>query len=476
MQMGEAYRSSRGWSKGSSRGTMITKRPYPEERIGEVTGSKRACCGRGFMQRIAEELMAMEKAAKIHKGDRGRGSEKCHKGEMTAGVREREIAEIKAQLQVLEERLQEQEKQQGKWIFPLKGKRVIWRRLQRKLRQILIALLEKGLRILVPEMKFEESTCRYVKRKVLKKAVKTKKSCGFKANELCMFAGAEEVSIDETENDKIIDDFLSYWVNPDQLDNVKPCIFVADNCDVMTGFTEEDVPSCENVTAQEEVLMDETQIREVKVDTVEHFLQTESLYAGDEMVTTESWDCESLEDCTEIFSKEMTDLWHELNVLEKRLEVQRIRIQNIKAEMNENKEVPEYTCILGEDVAEGQEVWEAATSIVTAQTTVMAAEEALMPCDFYSNNCFVSTGLNEEAGESLLDKEIDLIRRIMLKGSQRKTSARERSSRGNSKRKTTEDCESVASGGMQHKVWKPGGRQRPVAHGDLQHKVWDPGT
>ena len=101
---------------------MVTKRPDPEERIGEVSGSKRACCGRGFMQCIAEELMAMEKATKIHKGDRGRGSEKCHRDEVTGGVREREIAEIKAQLQVLEKWLQEQEKQKGKWLFPLKGK------------------------------------------------------------------------------------------------------------------------------------------------------------------------------------------------------------------------------------------------------------------------------------------------------------------------------------------------------------------
>ena len=48
-----------------------------------------------------------------------------------------------------------------------------------------------------------------------------------------------EVSIGETE-EEIIDGFLSYWVNPDQLDNVKPCIFVADKCDVITGFTKED--------------------------------------------------------------------------------------------------------------------------------------------------------------------------------------------------------------------------------------------
>lgn len=214
----------------------------------------------------------------------------------------------------------------------------------------------------------------------------------------------------------------------------------------MTGFTEEDVPSYETVTAQEEVLVDaeevnqfEVQIREIRVDTVEHFVQTESLYAGDEMVTTESWDCESIEDCTEIFSKEMTDLWQELNVLEKRLEVQRIRIQNIKTEMNADKEVyePEEKVadeIAGDEpkhVAEGQEVWEvatsmattvatsmataAATSIVTTETTAIAAEEALKPYDFYSNNCFVSTSLTEEAGESLLDKEIKMMMRRMMK-------------------------------------------------------------
>jgi len=110
------------------------------------------------MQRIAEELLAKEKTTKSHKGDRGRGSEKCHRDEMTAGVRERKIVEIKAQLQVLEKQLQDQGKQKGKWLFPLKGKRVIWRQLQRRLRQIPIALLKKGLRVLVPEMKFENPT------------------------------------------------------------------------------------------------------------------------------------------------------------------------------------------------------------------------------------------------------------------------------------------------------------------------------
>ena len=53
----------------------------------------------------------------------------------------------------------------------------------------MIALLKKGLRFLEPEMEFEDSTCRYVQKEVLEEAVKTKKSCGFKTDELCMFAG-----------------------------------------------------------------------------------------------------------------------------------------------------------------------------------------------------------------------------------------------------------------------------------------------
>ena len=121
--------------------------------------------------------------------DQRRGSEECHKGKMTDEVREREIAVMKVQLQVLEEWLQEQENQNRGWIFPLKGKRVIWRQLQRRLRQIVIALLKKELRFLESELEFEDSTCRSDQREVLEEAVETEKSCGFKTNKLCMFAG-----------------------------------------------------------------------------------------------------------------------------------------------------------------------------------------------------------------------------------------------------------------------------------------------
>ena len=62
------------------------------------------------------------------------GLEEFHRGEMTDEVREREIAVMKVQLQVLEQWLQKQENQNRGWIFPLKGKRVIWKPLQMRLR------------------------------------------------------------------------------------------------------------------------------------------------------------------------------------------------------------------------------------------------------------------------------------------------------------------------------------------------------
>ena len=49
--------------------------------------------------------------------------------------------------------------------------------------------------------------------------------------------------------------------------------------------------------------------------------------------------------------------------------------------------------------------------------------------------------------------------------------------RRSSKRKNTKDCESIASGAMQYKVWRPGEKQQKnvATNGKLQNKVWDPG-
>jgi len=49
--------------------------------------------------------------------------------------------------------------------------------------------LKEELRVLEPETKFEDSKRRSIQREVLEEAVETEKSCGFKTNKLCMFAG-----------------------------------------------------------------------------------------------------------------------------------------------------------------------------------------------------------------------------------------------------------------------------------------------
>lgn len=182
------------------------------------------------MQRLVQ-LMASEK---MIMEDHRRGSEECHSNEMTAEDREREIAVMKVQLQVLEEWLQEQENQSRGWIFPLKGKKVKWRKLQQKRdRQINMQLMEEL--------------------KKLEQVMDVQLKCmQLRAAEL-----EEEVSIDETE-EEIIDDFLNYWADPDQLDNVNSCVFIADSCDVITGFVEEEVHVNEEDDQLEELVYEPT--------------------------------------------------------------------------------------------------------------------------------------------------------------------------------------------------------------------------
>ena len=67
-------------SKGSSRGPVITKRPDPEEGIGEVSGSRRVYCCRGLVQLMGEKIMAKKMTTESHKGE-SRGSERGHSRE-----------------------------------------------------------------------------------------------------------------------------------------------------------------------------------------------------------------------------------------------------------------------------------------------------------------------------------------------------------------------------------------------------------
>jgi len=87
----------------------------------------------------------------------------------------------------------------------------------------------------------------------------------------------------------------------------------------------------------------------------------------------------------------------------------------------------------------------------------------------------VSTCIIEDVGENLLDKEIELMRRMMMKVSWKKPAAVKQ--KESSKRKTTEDCESLFSGARQHKVWRPGEQQQTkvVTNGRWKHKIWNLG-
>ena len=95
-------------------------------------------------------------------------------------------------------------------------------------------------------------------------------------------------------------------------------------------------------------------------------------------------------------------------------------------------------------------------------------------------NCRIQEGMDDwvaarnQQSKDLLDREIEQIRRIMMKLSQRKISARKKSS--NNKRMTMKNCKSVASGARQHKIWRPGEKQQTTEIDDkLENKVWDPG-
>ena len=58
------------------------------------------------------------------------------------------------------------------------------------------------------------------------------------------------------------------------------------------------------------------------------------LMKDEELVSPGNLTCdkeEDSEDCTNVFSDEMTDLWHKLSILEKRLEKQRISVQVVNS-------------------------------------------------------------------------------------------------------------------------------------------------
>ena len=185
--------------------------------------------------------MVKEMNIESHKGE-SRGSERSHSrkrekenakengilNQLTDEEYEKEKAKIAVHLELLMKLLQENTKaQRHGWNM---RKRVKWQRLQQKRDQQINMQLTEELKKLEQMMSIQ-----------------------LRCEELRATELKVEVSIDEIEKE-IIDDFLSYWADPHQLDNVNSCVFIADNCDVITGFTEEDAQSCEAVTSMEKTL------------------------------------------------------------------------------------------------------------------------------------------------------------------------------------------------------------------------------
>ena len=111
------------------------------------------------------------------------------------------------------------------------------------------------------------------------------------------------------------------------------------------------------------------------------------------------------------------------------------------------------------------------TSIETrSQRVTVQTEQAILA---------QQTAGNQQPGD-LLDQEIESIRKLMMKEFQRKTTIIKK--KRSNKRKTIADLEGRASGALQHKIWKPRGKQqitttvkKLTSKERLQNKIWNPG-
>ena len=196
-----------------------------------------------------DEKMATDSHSRYCRGSE-RGHNRKEKADAKAnGIRQqltgaeywKEIAEINEKFNKLERMIEEI--QRAGWLMK---KRVKWQPLQLRLRQKEIALLKEELKI--AELRKEVSTC------------EADKSTGEEwrsAKDLMNHGGGlrqQEFCLAEEE---IKDNFLSYWTSLDQLDDVEPCIFVTDNCGVITSFTKEDGKYCEVVTSMKKYLSED---------------------------------------------------------------------------------------------------------------------------------------------------------------------------------------------------------------------------
>lgn len=174
------------------------------------------------------------------------------------------------------------------------------------------------------------------------------------------------------------------------------------------------------------------------------------------------------------------ELYRELDFQRRKLEEQRINVQD-KLLMKDDKEV-----VINEIQEEVDKYKKQKQKIVLKDNTE-TTKKVQDNSEEESKDKRVAVVMetqrlrveDNQQTKDILDREIELIRRLMMKVSQKKTTTRKEKS--DNKRKTLVDYESMASGTLQHKVWRPGEQQQTTtsieqltSKDGLQNKVWDP--
>jgi len=215
---------------------------------------------------------------------------------------------------------------------------------------------------------------------------------------------------------------------------VNSCIFIADNCDVITGFTEEDVQSCEAVTSMEKTLSGDKYLEEESSDAFVHEAiavqegvlvneeedQLEELAYKPTVETIELCDFQTEDLCvsagTVSDSEMLQQCYREIALLEYLLVNSEYDREIVAEERVQYSEQEEKDIMETDGVKEGLiDSLENSLESLDQHTDVLIVEEnseqhtkvlaegskALMPYDFYFNKCFVNAGIVAGAEEHL---------------------------------------------------------------------------
>lgn len=184
----------------------------------------------------------MEGSEEIYKM-KEKDAQTIHREWMSQAEIDREITEIRRKIGVLVMLLEENQRQ----VWVLKRKLVRWHKLYKLQRRL------------------QEKRSQHVNMQLVEEIMKLEHVLDVqqKYEELREIEMGMEVSICELEQSEVLgeeegitDEFLNYWKNADQQEQVKPCIDESDNFDLITRFVE-DEQSLEAVKSMGEYLSED---------------------------------------------------------------------------------------------------------------------------------------------------------------------------------------------------------------------------